>query len=286
MTDLRNCRMGAPGCDDTRRSQDEVRIIKEMTSQEVELFMQANQIDTAAARELRSEPPWVAWAVLERGPLRACTNPSGALVARIRDAKRGQLGGARFGSAGPSAQALPPNASEIDKFLAENRIDQAGMASLRTETLDIQKAVMSKGPLINTNNPSASLMARIRMVKMDQTTGTGSFAIAGVGGASAGLLALPAPPPGSLSALTGGTGYESQEDRGSFGGSGGISADLSAEALKAIEKLNAPPAMSPPPAMAPPDGEEPDAKRTKIENNDDQNLQDEALKAIHALNGS
>lgn len=133
--------------------------------------MQANQIDSSAARELRAETPWVVWAVLERGPLRACTNPSGALVSRIRDAKRGTLAGPRYGV--PAHAGPPPaNASDLDRFLAENRIDQGAVASMKGESPEVQKLVMAKGPLLNTNNPSASLMARIRIVKSELVNGS------------------------------------------------------------------------------------------------------------------
>merc|ERR1719456_1143370 len=86
-----NLRLGAPGGSDGLRSPDEVRIIKDMANEEIDVFLSTHQIDPAAARELRNEPPHVSLAVLDRGPLRACNNPSGALVARIRDAKRGVL---------------------------------------------------------------------------------------------------------------------------------------------------------------------------------------------------
>merc|ERR1711976_1120848 len=122
--------------------------------------------DSAAQKELRNEAPHVQLAVLERGPLRACTNPSGALVARIRDAKRGILDRGR-NSGGASQRPLDPNSSELDKFLADNRVDQAAIASMRCETPEVKQAVMAKGPLVNTTNPSASLMARVRLVKQE-----------------------------------------------------------------------------------------------------------------------
>mmetsp|Transcript_59964 Transcript_59964/g.118948 ORF Transcript_59964/g.118948 Transcript_59964/m.118948 type:complete len:259 (+) Transcript_59964:36-812(+) len=165
--DRRSLWLGAPGSDDSMRSHDEIRIIKEMTNDEVEMFVQANNIDVAAAKELRNEPPHVQLAVLERGPLKACVNPSGALVARIRDAKRGVLSASgRYGGT-PPPNTLDPTTNELDRFLTDNRIDQAGVASMRSEPLEVQKAVMARGPLVNTTNPSASLMARIRTVKLD-----------------------------------------------------------------------------------------------------------------------
>lgn len=167
-TDKRSLWYGAPGCDDSMRSPDEIRIIRDMTHQEVDTFLTTTTppIDSAAQKELRNEAPHVQLAVLERGPLRACTNPSGALVARIRDAKRGILDRGR-NKGGAAQTPLDPNSSELDKFLADNRVDQAAIASMRCETQEVKNAVMAKGPLVNTTNPSASLMARVRLCKQE-----------------------------------------------------------------------------------------------------------------------
>eukprot|EP00971_Amphidinium_carterae_P300837 5977517-Amphidinium_carterae.1 len=62
---------------------------------------------------------------------------------------------------------MDPQATEVDRFLAEHRVDQAAVAALRSESADVQRAVLAKGPIVNTTNPSASLMARIRNVKTD-----------------------------------------------------------------------------------------------------------------------
>eukprot|EP00747_Dinoflagellata_sp_TGD_P075376 gnl/TRDRNA2_/TRDRNA2_158713_c0_seq1.p1 gnl/TRDRNA2_/TRDRNA2_158713_c0~~gnl/TRDRNA2_/TRDRNA2_158713_c0_seq1.p1 ORF type:complete len:302 (+),score=53.62 gnl/TRDRNA2_/TRDRNA2_158713_c0_seq1:120-1025(+) len=169
---------GSPGAKDHLRSLDEIRIIKDMAAQEVEQFLIVNEVDPTAARELRAEPPHVALAVVDGGTLSKCRNPSGALVARIRDARRGIVhsskgkgaskGGGAFGAPRPIlqvGQVLDPNASELDKFLAANGIDQAASNALRAETAEVQKNVMSMGSFATSTNPSASLMARIRTAK-------------------------------------------------------------------------------------------------------------------------
>jgi len=293
-TDVRGLRLGAPGADDSQRSPDEIRIIKQMASEEVELFLRTNGIDDAAARELRNESPYVAHAVIDRGPLKACVNPSGALVARIRDAKRGILTGAagRYGGA-PMHAPLDPNASDLDKFLAENRIDQAGIASLRSETPEVQRAVMSRGPLVNTTNPSASLMARIRHVKQEaQSAGgtPGAFvsqapctneALPVVTPppppppAPAAPPAPPPPPPPSTFAL------ENQQWCNSGATISKVDdSHLADEALKAIQKL-----------QGTAHGQVPHVpvatvSQPTITKPDDAQLQEEALKAIQALNSA
>lgn len=288
--DRRSLWYGTPGSDDSRRSTDEIRIIREMVAEEVELFLQSNAIDSAAAKELRNEAPHVQLAVLERGPLRACTNPSGALVARIRDAKRGILGDrGRYGGA-PAPSTLDPNASELDKFLAENRIDQAGIASIRCESREVQRAVMARGPLVNTTNPSASLMARIRTVKQEPQGGAGGAGGAGMGtGAGAGIP--------SLAALMAAETFPqlpalALEDSRPGGAQTNIaSSALNEEALRAIQKLSASVVAGVTQQLEAPGwtpgggGEGADGGSGQaITNNEDKRLQDEALRAIQTLN--
>lgn len=310
--DRRSLWLGAPGADDKGRSKDEVRVIKEMCCEEVEMFLFANNIDTAAAKELRNEPPHIALAVLERGSLRACTNPSGALVARIRDAKRGILSGtARYGAPAQPLSSLDPAASETERFLATNLIDQAGAASFRSEMLEVQKAVMAKGPLVNTSNPSASLMARIRTVKQNGGPGApgaapGAGAMPGMGAPPLGIQ-LPAPAggpgiipilaqaPSGMFGLPGQPGPPMQAlpapavDTGAVAApqlspaeAARTSAAISDDVQKAIERLKAGGA-PPPHAVAMPAQTSTNAGMANAE---DTKLQAEALKAIQELNMS
>mmetsp|Transcript_95877 Transcript_95877/g.249910 ORF Transcript_95877/g.249910 Transcript_95877/m.249910 type:complete len:313 (+) Transcript_95877:106-1044(+) len=291
---------GAPGCDDRGRSVDEIRMIKEMCNEEVETFLRVNAIDTAAAKELRCEPPHVALAVLERGPLRACTNPSGALVSRIRDAKRGILqgGGGRFGAPVQTLAALDPNASEAERFLAENKIDQSGAASFRSEAMEVQKFCMAKGPLVNSTNPSASLMARIRTVKMNiqqqanMGLQPGMLPAAGMpalfGSVTGGCAAIgdwaPAPPPMLppmvLPMVPPASAMHALEDSRT-------SAAINDDVAKAISRLTsaAQPAFGNG-GLPRPTGPVPGAGGPAIQNDEDKRLQDEALKAIQALNAA
>eukprot|EP00927_Polykrikos_kofoidii_P022413 TRINITY_DN20922_c0_g1_i1.p2 TRINITY_DN20922_c0_g1~~TRINITY_DN20922_c0_g1_i1.p2 ORF type:complete len:144 (+),score=22.69 TRINITY_DN20922_c0_g1_i1:184-615(+) len=141
---------------------------------------------------------------------------------------------------------------------------------------------MAKGPLVNTTNASASLMARIRVVKTDAQ---GLAAIANAPAtrpaemAPPPMLALPAPPtaPGFNAGM------------------------LSGEALRAIQRLNTGPSGTAP-GVGGPDGGGAAAHTapgngtaggssachgsTPIANAEDQRLQVEALKAIQALNAN
>eukprot|EP00929_Paragymnodinium_shiwhaense_P033114 TRINITY_DN18245_c0_g1_i1.p1 TRINITY_DN18245_c0_g1~~TRINITY_DN18245_c0_g1_i1.p1 ORF type:complete len:190 (-),score=52.25 TRINITY_DN18245_c0_g1_i1:202-771(-) len=64
-----------------------------VTEEEIENFLEENEIDAGAAEELRTSPGYVQAMVLERGKLTGCRNKEGALIARIRDAKRNGGGG-------------------------------------------------------------------------------------------------------------------------------------------------------------------------------------------------
>lgn len=107
--------VGGPGFrlgegDDRGRSLDEIRIIKEMLAQEILRFVLDNRIDEAAAKALRSEPPSVQFTVLDRGPLMHASNASGALVGRIRDAKRSIYAAPGGGAAtGPEGKVAVSN---------------------------------------------------------------------------------------------------------------------------------------------------------------------------------
>lgn len=284
LADPRSLWLGAPTGDDSRRSPDEVRLINEMTAQEVETFLTANAVDMGAANQLRREPVHIALAVIERGPLRSCRDPSGVIVARIRDAKKGTLGPARTGTGAVVKQQVPmapvqtvdPNMSEIDKFLTMNRIDAAGVISLKSESLDVQQVVMSKGPLINSTNPSASLVSRIRLAKEPG-------AMPGMPGMplAPGLVPGQPPPPAGTPALAIMPPPPAFTD---------TTSDMSDEAKRAIEKLGqsialqapAPPGLIPQPIAQ----ENGNGQNSAISNVDDKRLQDEALRAIQGLNDS
>lgn len=267
--------LGADGADDRGRSTDEVRIIREMAAQEVELFLTANPVDTGSANQLRREPPHIALAVMDRGPLRSCRDPSGVIVARIRDAKRGNLGPNPNSRPSAPAVAVDPKASEIDQFLMANRVDTAAVASLKSESLDIQRAVMAKGPLTNANNPSASLMARIRIVKEEPRVQT-PFGMMTAGAAGGSLFG------GMQSGGSTGVANNGMQTGGGTGNGAGQGVMVDA-ALRAIQSLvsgdSGAPKPPPPTAMdsspvaaaSPPVGK-------------DQQLQAEAMKAIEALN--
>jgi len=75
---------------------------------DVEDFIRTNGVDESAADSLRSSSPTVQRAVLGRGELKTARNPSSALLARIRDAKLGVVGGGPGGGGGMLGMGMPP----------------------------------------------------------------------------------------------------------------------------------------------------------------------------------
>merc|ERR1719491_662740 len=67
---------------------------------EIDMFIMQSNLDEGAARSLRAESQEVQMAVMARGDVAECVNPSAAVCGRIRDAKRGGTGGAGMGGAG------------------------------------------------------------------------------------------------------------------------------------------------------------------------------------------
>lgn len=145
----RPLRFGVQGADDSRRSPDEIRIIGEMAREEVETFLVANPtLDSGAADQLRREPPHIQLAVVDRGPLRHCREPSGVVITRIRMAKNGTLGG-------PNSQ--PPSKYQATGDNAERRPAADGLErkELKVKKLYVGALIGKGGENIKAMNTEA-----------------------------------------------------------------------------------------------------------------------------------
>uniref|UniRef100_A0A7S4VUT1 RRM domain-containing protein n=1 Tax=Alexandrium monilatum TaxID=311494 RepID=A0A7S4VUT1_9DINO len=145
----------------------------------VEDFIRTNGIDDRAADTLRNCHPRVQEAVLDRGDLSGTRNPSSALLSRIRDAQAGppsgngypereygdyrgyQDGGA--GRGGGSGRYSLEGA--VEDFIRANYVDERASEALRSATPDVQEAVLSRGDLQGTRNPSSALLARLKDIQ-------------------------------------------------------------------------------------------------------------------------
>mmetsp|Transcript_3156 Transcript_3156/g.9213 ORF Transcript_3156/g.9213 Transcript_3156/m.9213 type:complete len:432 (-) Transcript_3156:105-1400(-) len=120
---------------------------------EIEAFLKAEpEIEERAATMLRSKPPEVQKLVIARGGLAGTRNPTAVLVSRIRNAEEGLR---------PvlDTERAP---EEIERFLIIERVEPHAAARLRRASKAVQQAVVSRGSLAGTRDPTAVLMTRIR----------------------------------------------------------------------------------------------------------------------------
>jgi len=165
----------------------DLRVQPELVTPELlERFIMDNRLDDMATRNLRAEPCMVQAAVISRGSLAECLNPSSALIGRIRDAKLqvkyGTSGNSlgRGGGSADSQPGSPATASRVDDFIADNLLDDGAARALRAEPSHVQEEVMTRGSLLACTNPSSAVMGRIREARMQR--GGGGGALAGMDG--------------------------------------------------------------------------------------------------------
>lgn len=108
-------------------------------------FCVDNMIDEKATEAFLMCDPEVQQLVMARGDLSDARNPSGALMGRIRDAKKASM----------------PHV-DVETFIAENDLDEKAMDALRDCAPEVQQTVMARGDLKDARNPSAALLGRIR----------------------------------------------------------------------------------------------------------------------------
>eukprot|EP00929_Paragymnodinium_shiwhaense_P042932 TRINITY_DN2213_c0_g5_i1.p1 TRINITY_DN2213_c0_g5~~TRINITY_DN2213_c0_g5_i1.p1 ORF type:complete len:177 (+),score=70.37 TRINITY_DN2213_c0_g5_i1:76-606(+) len=77
-----------------------------VSDEKIDEFIEENEIDEKAGEDLRNAPAHVQKAVIERGKLTDCKNTSAALIARIRDAKKGGGWGGGKGGGGKEQAAM------------------------------------------------------------------------------------------------------------------------------------------------------------------------------------
>lgn len=141
-------------------------MVRPPTAQEVETFLAHNNVDERGAREFRNEGPSIQRNVLDKGmDLSNCTNPSSAVIGRIREAKREIQQGTS------TSRAFAPE--EVENFINSNGLDERAAQELRNEGPSIQMSVLDKGlDLSLTRNPGSVVIGRIREAKRELSQGT------------------------------------------------------------------------------------------------------------------
>lgn len=155
------------------------------TQEDVDAFLARNTVDQRAAASLRNETPQTQRAVLDRGDLLDCVNPSAALMGRIHVAKEdirrssassanGSGGGgdaseeAIAGEPGKADQEVSATREQVEEFVRENKIDETAAKAFREAGLAAQRSVLGRGGLTDCRNPSAVCLARLREAKIMQ----------------------------------------------------------------------------------------------------------------------
>lgn len=166
----------------------------EASPEEAEMFLTQYAIDENAATKFRNEPPHVQRIVIDRGTLADCTNPSSALMGRLRDAQKDATSLAPMAAMSSLAQATPMViANEVETFISESAVDDRAAQSLWFEGPAVQRIVLDRGSLSECSNPSSALLGRIREAKMKCQLGSsygghgggGGLKLGGVGGFAA-----------------------------------------------------------------------------------------------------
>merc|ERR1719203_1944843 len=155
-------------------------------AEDIDEFVRKSAVDDRAAASLRAEDESTQRAVLERGDMSDCRNPSASLIARIRVAKESANGASRPRSRSPgrtSSQAAyhgssdrgasdRPSQKELEDFIADNHIDEMAGKQLKEADGPTQKNVLERGSLTDCRNPSAVCLARIRDAKASRAQST------------------------------------------------------------------------------------------------------------------
>ncbi|CAK9076310.1 unnamed protein product [Durusdinium trenchii] len=124
---------------------------------EVETFIEENELNERAGEALRGAAPAVQRQVLEQGSLLSCREPSAGCIGRINKAQK---------TMDPALLAIPhisgPSVEELEDFIHDNSLDERAASALRTAAQWLQRQVLDQGSLHTCRDPNAGLMGRIR----------------------------------------------------------------------------------------------------------------------------
>jgi hypothetical protein len=132
-------------------------------------FISEHNLDEASVGMIEGESPPVLAAVIARGKLPEGVSIVTALKGRIATAKIDLAVSGKIMVGAPAAPLDSASLEIIDKFLAENSIDERAAREFRLESAEVQNAVMTRGPFTNCANPSSALLARMRDAKRLRT---------------------------------------------------------------------------------------------------------------------
>lgn len=157
-------------------------------------YCAAHNVDIHAQSVLRKLPQTLQQMVINEGPVGG-TNPSAALMSRIRKVEATATGFGQGMTPQPQAFGPRPAANSNDivaMFVQQNSIDHASETALRALPLEKQYLVIQEGMVQGCKNPSAVLMGRIRKAQIGQPVGQG-LSVTGIAGRGMPGISMPMP---------------------------------------------------------------------------------------------
>jgi len=155
--------------------------------EEMETFIEDNQLDGEASGILRELDESLARELLDRGPLTDARNPSAVVLSRLRSIKTAEKN-QRFGSLPPGKPKMDLGnlQREISKYVRDNELDERAESSLKEADEPVLRELLSAGPLTDARNPSAVVMARLKEIQRDLERGDDTYTARGKGGGGGG----------------------------------------------------------------------------------------------------
>jgi len=155
--------------------------------EEMETFIEDNQLDGEASGILRELDESLARELLDRGPLTDARNPSAVVLSRLRSIKTAEKN-QRFGSLPPGKPKMDLGnlQREISKYVRDNELDERAESSLKEADENVLRELLSAGPLTDARNPSAVVMARLKEIQRDLERGDDTYTARGKGGGGGG----------------------------------------------------------------------------------------------------
>ncbi|CAE7194423.1 unnamed protein product, partial [Symbiodinium pilosum] len=133
------------------------------TRDEVEFFVEENELNERAAEALRGAAPAVQREVMEQGSLRTCREPSAGCIGRIGKAQKQQ-------HLDPAPQAKRrrewPSPDDVENFIADNHLDGRASNALRGAAHWVQQQVMDQGSLRTCRDPNAGCIGRLHRAQL------------------------------------------------------------------------------------------------------------------------
>lgn len=173
-------------CDDEDEDEDDPEITKsdeeedesdfeedEDLQERVAEFIETNGVDYEAAQKLENLPPEMQELVLAAGDVTSSSNPSAAVVVRIKRAKQfftnktdeqlEESEAEQFATSTPQSKGTLK--VRLRAFIEANCLDEDASAKLMNCSQQVQEMVLSRGNVTSSSNASAAVVVRIKRSK-------------------------------------------------------------------------------------------------------------------------